>query len=75
MVLEVNTKDFPTAGVKRAPTLHNFIPEGNYLIGSGSNVNMSVIESPVIKIRGHLTINSMVLRQIISIEVDQEGDE
>ena len=47
MVLEVNTKDFPTAGVKRAPTLHNFIPEGNYLIESGSNVNISVIESSV----------------------------
>ena len=71
-----NTKDSPIIEVvNKPPTLPDPVIYGKSSIGSGRNANISVIESPVIKIRGHLTINSMVLRQRISIEVDQEGDE
>ena len=71
-----NTKDSPIIEVVNKPsTLQDPVIYGKSSIGSVRNANISVIESPVIKIRGHLTINSMVLRQRISIEVDQEGDE
>ena len=43
MILEEKANDVLKVRVNRASTLRNMIPEGDDLIGSGANFNISVI--------------------------------
>ena len=74
-----NAKDVITnEGVKKPPTLRDIMTYGKSLIESGSNANISVLESPVRKSSDQLPITRMVgawrIIEADDNEYEEEGE-